>query len=61
MLNGSNEGAERRDWEHPRLVSLTASSETGNGTVPWSPESSVLTWITSTYGTRITTAHGSSS
>ncbi|MCP4960028.1 MAG: hypothetical protein GY925_12270 [Actinomycetia bacterium] len=39
MLNGSNEGAERRDWEHPTLVSLTASSETGGGDADWIPES----------------------
>ncbi len=39
MLNGSNEGAERRDWEHPALVSLTASSETGGGYADWIDES----------------------
>ncbi|MCP4960027.1 MAG: hypothetical protein GY925_12265 [Actinomycetia bacterium] len=39
MLNGSNEGAERRDWEHPTLVSLTASSETGGGYADWIDES----------------------
>ncbi len=49
MLNGSNEGAERRDWEHPTLVSLTASSETGGGYADWIAESSTTNFGPYTY------------
>ncbi len=56
-MNGSNKGAERRDWEHPRLVSLTASSETGNGSDPAVTESVTEVWtITPSY---FTSVHGS--